>query len=99
MPSCSPPSHPCQDPSSVVLSSHSIAVARIRKTALGGLPVPRPRFLFTGNLHYFYFLINLILPEAVYTAVLTFAVYRILFSVNEHIETKEKHKRRLFIIK
>jgi len=57
------------------------------------------RFLFTGNLHYLYFLINLILPEAVYTAVLTFVIYRLLFSINEHIESKEKYKRRLFIIK
>jgi len=57
------------------------------------------RFLFTGNLHYLYFLINLILPEAVYTAVLTFAVYRLLFFINENMENKEKYKRKLFTIK
>lgn len=56
-------------------------------------------FLFSGNLHYLYFLINLMLPEAVYTAVFTFIIYRILFSINEHIENKEKYKRKLFSIK
>ena len=56
-------------------------------------------FLFKGNLHYFYFLITIILPEAVYTALCTFIIYRILFSVNDYIENKEKHKRKLFSIK
>ncbi|MCI1959245.1 MAG: rod shape-determining protein MreD [Clostridia bacterium] len=54
---------------------------------------------FYGYLNYPYFFINLILPEAVYTAVLAIAIYRILFSVNEHIEKKEKYKRKLFSIK
>ena len=56
-------------------------------------------FLFSGNLHYLYFLINIILPEAVYTAFLTIGIYRILFSINDYMEGKEKHKRRLFTIK
>lgn len=55
-------------------------------------------FLFAGNLHYLYFLLNLILPEAVYTAIVTFVIYRILFSINEHIENKEKYKRKLFTV-
>lgn len=56
-------------------------------------------FLFAGNLHYLYFLLNLILPEAVYTAIVTFVIYRILFSINDHIENKDKYKRKLFTIK
>ena len=56
-------------------------------------------FLFAGNLHYLHFLLNLILPEAVYTAIVTFVIYRILFSINDHIENKDKYKRKLFTIK
>ena len=55
--------------------------------------------LFEGYLNYFYFLIRIILPEAVYTAVVAIIIYRILFSVNERIEKSERYKRRLFSIK
>lgn len=54
---------------------------------------------FYGYLNFIHFFIKLILPEAVYSAVCTIAIYRILFSVNEHIEKKEKYKRKLFSIK
>ena len=54
---------------------------------------------FNGYLNYIYFLINIILPEAVYTAITAVIIYRILFSVNDRIEKSEKHKRRLFSIK
>jgi len=54
---------------------------------------------FYGYLNYFYFFFNLILPEAVYSAVFTIVIYRILFSVNEQLEKREKYKRRLFSIK
>lgn len=53
-------------------------------------------FLFRGNLNFIYYFNNLILPETVYTAVLSIIVYRILFGINEAIEQKERYKRRLF---
>ena len=53
---------------------------------------------FDGYLNYFYFLINIILPEAVYTAVVAIVIYRLLFSVNDRIEKSEKYKRKLFSI-
>lgn len=53
-------------------------------------------FLFRGQLNYLYFFGRMILPEAVYTAVLTVVIYRILFAVNEWLELKEKYKYRFF---
>ena len=41
-------------------------------------------------------LFNVLLPEMVYTAVLTIPVYRLLFGINEWLELKEKYKYRLF---
>ena len=43
-----------------------------------------------------YFLVRLALPEAVYTAVVTIPIYRLLFGINEWLELKEKYKYRLF---
>jgi rod shape-determining protein MreD len=55
--------------------------------------------LFSGNTDYLYFLINLIIPEMVYNAILTILIYRVLFSINSILEQKEKYKRKLFSIK
>ncbi|MCI8342147.1 MAG: rod shape-determining protein MreD [Firmicutes bacterium] len=55
--------------------------------------------LFSGNTMYFYFIVNIILPETVYNAVATIIIYRILFSINSALEEKEKYKRKLFTIK
>lgn len=55
--------------------------------------------LFSGNTNYLYFIINLIIPEMVYNAILTILIYRILFSINSVLEQKEKYKRKLFSIK
>lgn len=53
-------------------------------------------FLFRGQLNYPYFFGRTILPETVYTAILTILIYRILFAINERLELKEKYKHRLF---
>jgi rod shape-determining protein MreD len=53
-------------------------------------------FLFRGHLNIFYYFGRTILPETVYTAMFTIIVYRILFSVNEWLELKEKYRYRLF---
>ena len=55
--------------------------------------------LFSGNTNYLYFFVNLIIPETVYNAILTILIYRILFSINNILEQKEKYKRKLFSIK
>jgi len=53
-------------------------------------------FLFRGEGNFLFFLISILLPEIVYTAIVTILVYRILFAVNEWLELKEKYKYRLF---
>lgn len=53
-------------------------------------------FVFRGTGNLFYFLFQVMLPELVYTAVITVPIYRILFGVNDWLELKEKYKYRLF---
>lgn len=43
-----------------------------------------------------FFLVKILLPTIVYTAVVTVPIYRILFGINEWLELKEKYKYRLF---
>ena len=52
-------------------------------------------FFLQGNTTVLYFLVRLALPEAVYTAVVTIPIYRLLFGINEWLELKEKYKYRL----
>lgn len=53
-------------------------------------------FMFRGEGNILFFLINVLLPEIVYMAVVTIPVYRLLFAANEWMELKEKYKYRLF---
>lgn len=53
-------------------------------------------FLFQGETNILYFVIRLALPEAVYTAILSIPIYRLLFGINEWLELKEKYRYRLF---
>lgn len=53
-------------------------------------------FLFRGEGNLFYYLLRILLPETVYTAIATVPIYRFLFAVNEWLELKEKYKYRLF---
>lgn len=53
-------------------------------------------FVFQGTGNMLYFLFQILLPELVYTAIVTVPVYRILFGINDWLELKEKYKYRLF---
>lgn len=53
-------------------------------------------FFFRGEGNLLYFLFRILLPEIVYTAIITVPYYRILFGINEWLELKEKYKYRLF---
>lgn len=52
--------------------------------------------LFKGYFNYFYFFAAKIIPEAVYSAVLSLVFYRIAYGVNEFLEEREKGRRRVF---
>ena len=53
-------------------------------------------FLYQRNMNLFFFLFHVLLPEIIYTAVVTIPFYRLLFGINEWLELKEKYKYRLF---
>lgn len=53
-------------------------------------------FLLNNNYDVLYYLIGVIIPQSVYTGVAAIVVYRLLYSVNNRVEKKEKEHRRLF---
>ena len=53
-------------------------------------------FMFRGEGNILHFLFSVLVPELVYTAIVTIILYRILFGINEWLELKEKYKYRLF---
>ena len=53
-------------------------------------------FMFRGEGNILYFLFSILVPELVYTAIVTIIVYRILFGIKEWLDLKEKYKYRLF---
>ena len=42
-------------------------------------------FLMRGRIHFFYYLGRIILPEMLYTLILTFVVYQILYAINKKL--------------
>lgn len=42
-------------------------------------------FLMRGRIHFFYYLGRIILPEMLYTLILTFVVYQILYTINKKL--------------
>lgn len=50
-------------------------------------------FFFSGQLNYLNYLLSIIFPRTVYTAVFSLIIYRLLFGVNDWIESKEKRNR------
>lgn len=54
-------------------------------------------FLFRGKLEFGFYLMNIILPELVYTMVVTIVLYMILLKVNQQIELVEKRSAKKFV--
>lgn len=48
------------------------------------------RFLLRGRIHFFYYLGRIILPEVLYTLILTIICYRILYSINRKLCLSDK---------
>lgn len=53
-------------------------------------------FLLRGKINYIYFIKNIILPEIIYTVILSIIVYQLVYIINEKIEKNEKTKRNIF---
>ncbi|MDD5944958.1 MAG: rod shape-determining protein MreD [Clostridia bacterium] len=65
-------------------------------TVITGLIIYVTGFLLKNNYDFFYFLFNVIIPQAVYTGIAAVVVYKILYSINNRVEKKERERRRLF---
>lgn len=53
-------------------------------------------FLLRGKINYFYFIRNIIVPETIYTVVLSIVIYQLIYIINEKIEKNEKINRKIF---
>ena len=47
-------------------------------------------FLMRGRIHFFYYLGRIIMPEVVYTLLLTIVCYRILYQINRQLSLTDK---------
>ncbi|OON94695.1 MAG: rod shape-determining protein MreD [Candidatus Epulonipiscioides saccharophilum] len=54
------------------------------------------RFVLIGNINFSYFYLRIVLPELVYTTLLTLVVYRCIYFINSKLEEHEKKSRHLF---
>ena len=64
-------------------------------TMVYGLGVSFP-FLLRGKINYIYFIKNIIVPETIYTIILSLVLYQIIYIINKKIEENEKTKRNIF---
>lgn len=67
----------------------------LMSTVIYGFAVSLP-FLFRGKINYIYYIKNIILPETIYTIILSLIVYQVIYIINEKIEKSEKTKRNVF---
>lgn len=54
-------------------------------------------FLLRGKLNFGYYFMNVILPEIVYTALVTIVLYPLVLLINNRLELKEKRSARKFV--
>ncbi len=54
-------------------------------------------FIFRSKFAFDYYLINIIIPELVYTMLVTIVLYMILLKINQHIELIEKRSAKKFV--
>ena len=54
-------------------------------------------FVMRSKFHYFYYLKSVILPELIYTILVTIVVYQIILYVNKKLEAEEKRSASKFV--
>ena len=54
-------------------------------------------FFMRGNFHLGYYLLNIIIPELIYTLVVTIVLYFIILNINKKLETIEKRSAAKFV--
>lgn len=55
------------------------------------------RFLLRGDFNYFYYLVHVILPETIYTVLITVFVYRLILKLNRKLERYERRRTGKFV--
>ncbi len=53
-------------------------------------------FLMRGKMDILFYTTKVLMPMLVYSTILTLPIYRLLFSVNEYFESKQRYQYRLF---
>ncbi len=54
-------------------------------------------FLLRGRFHFSYYFTRVILPEALYTIVVTMFLYPVILTVNQKLEAREKRRAQKFV--
>ena len=54
-------------------------------------------FMLRGKFRFGYYFMHVILPEALYTIVVTMFFYPIILKVNEKLEAREKRRAQIFV--
>lgn len=54
-------------------------------------------FMLRGRFQFTYYFLHIILPEALYTIVVTIFLYPLLLKVNERLEAREKRREQKFV--
>ncbi len=54
-------------------------------------------FLLRGKFHFGYYFVNIILPEIVYTIIVTIALYPLILMINKKLDNYEKGRAKKFV--
>ena len=54
-------------------------------------------FIMRSKFHYFYYLWNIIVPELIYTILVTLILYQIILYINKKLESEEKRSASKFV--
>ena len=54
-------------------------------------------FLLRGKFHFVYYFVHIILPEIVYTIIVTIALYPVILMINKKLDNYEKGKAKKFV--
>ena len=54
-------------------------------------------FLMRGRIHFFFYLKRIILPEMIYTLLLTIICYQLLYKINKHLSMTDKRSVDYFV--
>ena len=54
-------------------------------------------FVMRSRFHYFYYLKNIIIPELIYTILITIVLYQLILQINKNLESEEKRSASKFV--